>query len=280
METIKTIAGINKRIKEVKQEGCSVGLVPTMGYFHDGHISLIQKAREECDIVVISIFVNPLQFGMKEDFSEYPRNLEKDLVIAKKCKADIVFIPDNTEMYPEKNLTFVEVGELSECLCGKSRPGHFRGVTTVVAKLFNIIYPDKAYFGEKDFQQLIIIKKMVKDLNFNMEIIPVPLFREKDGLAMSSRNVYLSGQQRKSALSLFKAIENAKNNYKQGIRDKKTIISKAKAVINKEKEIKLEYMEIRDAYDFKPVEKIKGKAVLVIAAMVGKTRLIDNVILG
>lgn len=223
MKNISNIKEIRQIISEWKSQGISIGLVPTMGYLHDGHKSLIEQARRENDKVVVSIFVNPMQFGPNEDFEKYPRNLEYDFQMCSQAGADIVFTPSVTEMYASKNLVYIDVDELGDCLCGAARLGHFKGVCTIVAKLFNIVMPDKAYFGEKDAQQLVIIKRMVQDLNFDIEIMPCPIIRESDGLAMSSRNSYLSAQEREAAIIISKSLKLAKQMLYQGQRNAEII---------------------------------------------------------
>ncbi len=279
MEVVTSIKELRKRIFQEKREGRKVGFVPTMGYFHEGHLSLMRRARKECDFVVVSIFVNPHQFGPSEDYHRYPRDVERDKKLAKEVGVDLLFVPSVEEMYPEDQLTWVEVEELTNVLCGPFRPGHFRGVATVVAKLFNLVQPDVAYFGEKDYQQLQVIKKMVKDLNFPLEIVGIPTVREKDGLAMSSRNTYLTDEERQVALSLSRALKRAQELYESGEREVEAI---KEAMLNllKKPDLKLEYLEILDADKLSPLERIEGKALVALAARVGGTRLIDNVVLG
>lgn len=279
MKLYKKINSIQKEIIRLKREGKKIGFVPTMGYLHEGHLSLMRKARKENDIVVISIFVNPTQFGPREDYNRYPRDLNRDLKLAREVGVDIVFYPSVDEMYPSKYRTYVEVEELSDLLCGKSRPGHFRGVTTVCAKLFNIIQPDVAYFGQKDAQQAIIIKQMVRDLNFPFKIKVLPIVREKDGLAMSSRNVYLSPQERKDAVILYQSLKIAEQMVKQGIKDARKIKMKVKKMISEKKTARIDYVEIVDMEDLKPVTLINKPVLLALAVWFGKARLIDNTIL-
>jgi len=279
MKLYRKILTLQKEILRLKQEGKRIGFVPTMGYLHEGHLSLMKKARKENDIVVISIFVNPTQFGPHEDYKRYPRDLKRDLRLAREEGVDIVFFPSVEEMYPIKYRTYVEVEELSRVLCGKSRPGHFRGVTTVCAKLFNIVMPDVAYFGHKDAQQAIIIKQMVRDLNFPLKIKVLPIVREKDGLAMSSRNVYLSPQERKEATVLYQSLNLAKQMLKRGVKDANKIKRKLKTVISQKKKAKIDYIEIVDLEDLRPVNKIDKPVLLALAVWFGKARLIDNTIL-
>lgn len=271
-------------IKEWKKEGYKIGLVPTMGALHAGHASLIKKAKEMCDKVVVSIFVNPIQFGPNEDFDKYPRTIETDKALCEELNADLIFAPTPKEMYGEdyklNNNVFTFVCppyDLVDCLCGKSRAGHFDGVATVVTKLFNIAEPDYAFFGQKDAQQLFIIKKMVKDLNMNLEIIACPIVREEDGLALSSRNTYLSQAERTNALSISKALFEIEKLYKNGIQQVDILFDSAISILNPN--IELEYIEFRDFETFEKVEKIKNNTLVAIAAKSGKTRLIDNLIL-
>ncbi len=261
-----------------KKEGKTVGLVPTMGYFHEGHLSLMRRARQQNDIVVVSIYVNPLQFGPKEDYKEYPRDLDRDKALAEGVGVDVIFAPSDEEMYFKDHSVFVDEVSMTDVLCGKSRPGHFRGVLTVVAKLFNIVLPDRAYFGMKDYQQLKIIERMVRDLNFPVEIVPCPIVREEDGLAMSSRNIYLTPEERKSALSLSRSLKMAKELIeKEGIdadKIKKMIVEE----IKKYPYTKIDYVEIVDADSLKPLTKESKKALIALAVFVGKARLIDNTV--
>jgi pantoate--beta-alanine ligase len=244
MRVIDTVIDMKAVIKVQKQAGKSIGLVPTMGYLHQGHMSLVKHSTEENDFTVISIFVNPTQFGPNEDYQNYPRDIEKDMVLAEQAGVDIIFAPSVKEMYPQGYKTFVNVEDITEILCGKSRPIHFRGVTTVVTKLFNIVTPDKAYFGQKDAQQAAVIKQMVKDLNMNLEIITCPIVREPDGLAMSSRNTYLNSEERKAALILSKTLFEAKKMFENGERSKNRIYKYIKDCISSESVAKIEYIEI------------------------------------
>ncbi len=276
---------VKSNIKEWKKDNLKVGLVPTMGALHAGHASLIKKAKAMCDKVVVSVFVNPVQFGPNEDYDKYPRTIEKDKQLCEEIGADIVFAPSAKEMYGENvNLSNTELTYVCppynyiDCLCGKSRPGHFDGVATVVTKLFNIVQPDFAFFGQKDAQQLFIIKKMVKDLNMNLEIIPCPIVRESDGLAMSSRNSYLSIEERKSALSISKALFEVEKLYNKGITDSNILFDTAVSVLDKK--LELDYLEFRDFNTFEKVDKISKNTLTAIAVKIGKTRLIDNIILG
>lgn len=281
MEIISSIPELQKKIKSLKKNDLVVGFVPTMGYLHEGHLALVHEAKKSCDIVVASIFVNPLQFGPKEDFAKYPRDLERDSSMLEKAETNILFYPDVKEMYPDNFQTFVEVTEFTKNLCGASRPGHFRGVTTVVLKLFNAVIPDKAFFGLKDYQQYLTIKRMVKDLNLDIEIVGVPIVREKDGLAMSSRNTYLKPEERLSALSLFKSIEKAKNMVTNGERNAAKIIAEVRQVIESHQFTKIDYVKLCNAETLEYIEsgEIERNTLLALAVFVGNTRLIDNTIL-
>ncbi len=279
MKIFSNLQEIQKFIKKLKQQNKSVGFVPTMGALHQGHISLIRRARKENNIVVVSIFVNPAQFGPNEDLKKYPRSFEKDITICKSEGVDIIFAPKSKDMYPENYLTYITVEKLSDIMCGKFRPGHFRGVATIVAKLFNIVQPDRAYFGLKDFQQSVIVRKMVTDLNFSVKIINCPLVREKDGLALSSRNVYLSCEERKKALSLSRSLQTAKNLIKyKNVKSSEKIISEMRKIISPRVD-KIDYISLRDAETLEEVKYIKKKVVIAVAVFVGKTRLIDNIII-
>jgi len=273
----KTIKEVRDIIKKEKSKGKTIGFVPTMGYLHEGHLSLVRRAKEETDFVVVSIFVNPLQFGPKEDFKEYPRDLERDIKLLEEVKADLLFAPEVEEMYPPGYKTYVEVTEITDVLCGASRPGHFKGVTTVVAKLFNIVKPDKAFFGQKDAQQVAVIKKMVKDLNMDLEIVPVPTVREEDGLAMSSRNVYLNTEERKAAPILYKSLQRAKELIEKGEKNSTTILKEMEEMISKEPLAKIDYIEIVDGETLKRKDKVEGNILIALAVKIGRTRLIDNI---
>lgn len=259
-----------------KKRGFSVGLVPTMGYLHPGHISLIERARKENDMVVVSIFVNPIQFGPNEDLDKYPRDMAHDREVCEKAGAELIFAPQPSEMYPCENLAFVDIRGLGDGLCGAKRPGHFRGVCTVVSKLFNIVLPDRAYFGEKDAQQLAIIKRMVKDLNFGTMIVSCPIVREPDGLAMSSRNLYLSPEERKAALSVSRSLSAAKELMRKGEKDAVKIRETIVAGISAEPLARIDYAEIVDSADLSPVQRIEKPVLAAVAVYFGKTRLIDN----
>ncbi len=279
MELIKDISMMQNRCREEKLKGRKIGFVPTMGALHKGHLALIQKAREDCDFVVVSIFVNPTQFGAGEDFERYPRDLSKDLRLCEEEGVDVVFAPSVQDMYPEDFSTWVEVkGRLTETLEGSFRPGHFRGVTTVVAKLFNIVSPDVSYFGRKDYQQALIVKKMVRELNIATQIVLLPTVREEDGLASSSRNKYLSDEERKKARVLYRSLLRAKTEIEDGEDNPSRIISSMEDLIREEGPLRIDYIAIVDPDTLEPVERIEGKVLIAIAAQVGKTRLIDNII--
>lgn len=278
MVVIDTIDAIRKQVNEWKKEGLSVGLVPTMGYLHQGHQSLIEKAVEENDKVVVSIFVNPLQFGPKEDLAIYPRDFHRDKEICEYVGADLIFHPSADVMYNKDFSTSVNMSGLTDNLCGKSRPTHFIGVCTVVNKLFNIVTPDRAYFGQKDAQQLFIIKRMVRDLNINVEIVGCPIIREEDGLAKSSRNTYLSDNERKAATVLSKSLIKAKNLIKNGISDVDSVLNIIKETIECEPLAKIDYINIVDIDSLQNVDSIERSVLVAIAVYINKTRLIDNFI--
>ncbi len=280
MRVVETVSEMQKLADEIRAQGKTIGFVPTMGYLHEGHLSLVRMARRENDIVVVSIFVNPTQFGPGEDYDRYPRDLKRDLALCEKEGVDVVFHPSVEEMYPQPYRTFVIVEEITEPLEGKSRPGFFRGVATVVAKLFNIVKPHRAYFGEKDYQQLLVVRQMVKDLNFPIEIVPAPTVREEDGLAMSSRNTYLNEHERKAATALFRGLMEAKKLYDLGERDAKRLVEACRKVLEMEPLVRIDYVEIRDAEDLRPIERVERPAFLGVAAFVGPARLIDGIVLG
>jgi pantoate--beta-alanine ligase len=279
MKEIKSIKEMQFLSNEWKKKGVKIAFVPTMGYLHEGHLSLVRIARKLGDKVVVSIFVNPLQFGPTEDYREYPRDLERDKSLLEKEGVDVVFVPEAEEMYPEGFQTYVEVTEITKGLCGAFRPGHFKGVTTVVLKLFNIVKPDIAIFGEKDYQQLQVIKRMVKDLNLDIEIVGAPTVREEDGLAMSSRNTYLSSEERKSALSLYKSLLLAKDLVKKGEKDPQKIKKKMEEFIHNYPFTKVQYIEFVDPETLEPVSMIEKPVVCALAVFVGKARLIDNMLI-
>lgn len=279
MKVHKAIKPLLETIAEIKRENKSIGFVPTMGYLHEGHLSLIRQARKDTDFVIVSIFVNPAQFGPREDFKRYPRAIKRDIMLCEKEGADIIFTPEAKEMYPKGYATYVNVERIAERLCGAFRPDHFRGVSTVVAKLFNITMPDIAYFGRKDAQQAIIVKRMAEDLNMSVKIKVMPIVREKDGLAMSSRNVYLNPKERGRAQSIYKSLKSAKELFDNGERDSKKIVNKIKRIINNQPDTKIDYVAIVDTKDLKDIKRISGEALAAVAVWVGKTRLIDNIML-
>jgi len=275
--TIETIREL--RLALDKLAGKTVGFVPTMGALHEGHLSLVRQARQDCDVVVVSVFVNPIQFGPSEDMDKYPRSLGKDIALAREAGADIVFAPASEEMYHEPARAKVRVDGLEDVLCGKYRPGHFAGVATVVLKFFNIVRPQRAYFGAKDWQQLVVVGKVVKDLNLSIEIIPMPIIRAADGLALSSRNQYLSPQERISALVLPAAIQAAAQTIHAGERDARLVEAAAKEVIAAQPGVTLEYFSICGPQDLQPVDIIVGEVLAAAAVYVGPTRLIDNMVI-
>lgn len=271
---------IRAEMRRWKDRGLSVGFVPTMGFFHKGHLSLMEKSMSKADKTIVSIFVNPTQFGPGEDYNRYPRDLKRDLELAEAQGVDAVFVPDVREVYPEPLKTWVYVEGLSRNMCGRSRPGHFKGVCTVVAKLFNIIQPDVAVFGQKDFQQLQIIRQMVKDLDFPVEIVAVPTYREQDGLAMSSRNSYLSDNERKSSLCLFKALEKAKELvFQKRVNNAQELCQILQKFILDHPFTRIDYVFVGDPETLEPVSTIKKPLIIALAVYVGKTRLIDNILL-
>ncbi|HEY92212.1 MAG TPA: pantoate--beta-alanine ligase [Dehalococcoidia bacterium] len=276
MKVVETI-GAMKRVRLELTE--PVGFVPTMGYLHEGHLALVRQARAENPSVVVSIFINPTQFGPKEDFDKYPRDPEHDLALLEKEKTDIVFMPSEVKIYPPQFSSWVEVRKVTERLEGASRPGHFRGVTTVVAKLFNIVQPTKAYFGQKDAQQLVVIKKMVADLNMNLEIVTIPTVREPNGMAMSSRNAYLNPEQRQAATVLYKAISLAQRLWLRGGRDAEHMRQEMITLMKKEPLASIDYVSVADAKTLDELDTINPPALVSLAVKIGKTRLIDNVVL-
>ena len=279
MEIIHNVSLMQKRAEELRSAGKKIGFVPTMGFFHEGHLELMRVARRNADVLVVSIFVNPIQFGPSEDYDRYPKDIERDKKKAQEVGVDILFLPSVEEMYPDGFQTKVHVEKLTQHLCGLFRPGHFDGVTTVVTKLFNIVKPHVAVFGDKDYQQLLVIKRMVKDLNMDIHIIGVPIVRESDGLAMSSRNVYLSPEERKSALCLKKSIDLAIEMVKKGESDASLIKRKVKELINSHPFTKIQYVSICDPETLEEVDQIKDRALIALAVFVGNARLIDNAIL-
>lgn len=281
MKLVKTVAELRAEVAAAKKANLSIGLVPTMGALHEGHASLIKAAHAENDFVVVSVFVNPTQFGPNEDLDAYPRTLEADCRLAEGMGADVVFAPSPKEMYPSEDMTWVEVtGEVTKVLCGRSRPIHFRGVTTVVSKLFNLAQPDRAYFGQKDAQQVEVLKRMVKDLFFNLELRVMPIIREADGLAKSSRNTYLSEQEHQAALVLSRSLQHAEESFAAGERNAAVLIEQVRKEIEAEPMSNIDYVEIYQLPELRPVsEPLTGSNLLAVAVKFGTTRLIDNVIL-
>lgn len=279
MKVYKGISELRNAIASIKKHNRLIGFIPTMGFLHEGHVSLIKRARLDTDYVVVSIFVNPVQFGPKEDFKQYPRDLTGDLKLCRAGRVDIVFAPEAKSIFPEDFVTYVNVEGLSDVLCGASRPGHFKGVATIVAKLFNIVKPDIAYFGQKDAQQAVVVERMVRDLNMPLRIKVMPTVREKDGLAMSSRNTYLNLEERKEALSLYKSLKLAEALYKKGERNSGRIIARMRSLIRRHRGVNIDYISIVDIKTLKRIDRISQKALIAVAAWVGKTRLIDNIVL-
>ncbi len=279
MKVVHTISEARAAVTAARNEGKTIGLVPTMGYFHEGHLSLMRQAKKDNGFVVVSLFVNPTQFGPNEDFRSYPRDLDRDARMAETTGADLIFNPSPEEMYPKGYNTYVEVEKLTEALCGASRPGHFRGVTTVCLKLFNIVQPDRAYFGRKDYQQFKVIQRMVTDLNVPLEIIGMPIVREEDGLAMSSRNTYLSPEERQAALVLSKALAYAQELMEQGITSGPELEERVREFVQREPLAQIDYVSVVDPETLECLTDIGDQAVLALAVRIGKTRLIDNALL-
>jgi pantoate--beta-alanine ligase len=279
MKIIKTIPEMKAAVGEHKSAGRTIGLVPTMGFLHEGHLSLVRAARKKADVTVVSIFVNPTQFGPKEDLKTYPRDLNRDSAMLEKEGVDYVFCPEAGEIYAHGYKTYVEVRDLQEKLCGRSRPEHFRGVCTVVLKLFQIVGPDIAFFGQKDAQQAIILRKMVRDLNLDVQVEVMPIVREADGLAMSSRNTYLSPEERAAALVLAKSLEAAKSQIDHGERRAGVILDGMKAMIGQEPLARIDYVEAVDMENLDPVKEIVKGTLIALAVFIGPTRLIDNMII-
>jgi len=278
MEVAETIEAVREQVTAARKKGKKIGLVPTMGAFHRGHISLIERAAKDCDFVVVSIFVNPTQFGPGEDFEKYPRNFDADLEECRKAGIDLVFAPGTEQMYQTENLTWVNVEKLTEPLCGQFRPEHFRGVTTICAKLFNIVQPDIAFFGRKDAQQAIIIKRMVADLNMPLKIVICPTVRDSDGLALSSRNQYLNEQQRKDATLIYKSLQKCSRMIDAGITDSKEIITQMHAILYQAPSINIEYVGIVDPETLQLLDHITGRVLAAVAVRIGTARLIDNIL--
>lgn len=279
MEVVKTIKKVRELVDTARKAGKTIGFVPTMGALHAGHMSLINNAVNRCDFVIVSIFVNPTQFAPSEDFDQYPRDLEADSAKCKQAGVDVIFAPDADQMYPCENVSWVNVEKVTANLCGLSRPTFFRGVATVCTKLFNIVRPDVAFFGQKDAQQAIVIKRMVQDLNMPLTIEVCPTVREKDGLALSSRNQYLSQEQRKEALLINKALKNCESMIQFGERNCKTLINKIHEILDQGKQVDIDYIKIVDIETVEDIEQIAQKALIAVAAKVGNTRLIDNIMI-
>ena len=280
MRIINSVKQMQSFSSRLRMEGKKIAFVPTMGYFHEGHLFLMKEAKKMADCLVVSIYVNPTQFGPKEDFSKYPRDLDRDLKMAESVNVDVIFYPPDKEMYPANYQTHVDVEKVTQNLCGMSRPGHFRGVATVCNKLFNIVKPDFAVFGKKDFQQFVTIKRMVDDLNMDIQIVGSPTVRESGGLAMSSRNKYLNKDERKSALTLFKALKLAQKLYSNGEKKSSVIITEVEKLIRRAPFTSIDYIKICDTRTLKDADKIKNKSVIALAVKVGNTRLIDNHVFG
>lgn len=276
MQVAKRIREVRSWTKLARADGKTIGFVPTMGYFHEGHLSLMRRAKAECDLCVVSLFVNPTQFGPNEDYQRYPRDFHRDAAMAESVGVDLLFAPDVTEMYPEGYQTYVEVTEVTQRLEGAARPGHFRGVATVCAKLFNIVQADRAYFGKKDYQQLKVIERMVQDLNLPLEIVPCETVREPDGLAMSSRNVYLNPEERRAATVLYRALCAGRDVVLAGERDGEKVRQTIEEVLATEPLVQPEYVDVASAEDLKPLTTLRGEVLLSLAARVGVARLIDN----
>ena len=278
MKLIRTIDEMRAFRSATRKSSKCIGLVPTMGALHEGHLSLVRAAREKSDVVAVSIFVNPTQFGPNEDFAKYPRNLERDSEMLDRAHVDVIFVPSVEDMYPAGAVTWVTVEDMSDRLCGKSRPGHFRGVTTIVAKLFNIVEPDVAFFGQKDAAQVAIIRRMVKDLNMPVAIEVCPIIRELDGLALSSRNAYLNPEERKAALVLHRALHRAQKLFAGGERNSAKLVAAGKQEFDSEPSGRLDYFEIVDLDSLEPITTISNRALIAVAGFIGNTRLIDNII--
>ncbi len=278
MQVIKTIQAMKERSSQARVEGEVIVFVPTMGFFHEGHLSLMREGRKLGDLLVVSLFVNPTQFGPNEDFKNYPRDFESDRKMAEGVGTDILFAPEAGEMYPPDHQTLVRVEKVTQNLCGRSRPTHFQGVTTVVAMLFEIVVPHVAIFGEKDYQQLVTIKQMVRDLHMNVEVVGMPTVREADGLAMSSRNSNLLPEERKAALSLYRSLQKAEELLQKGERNTDQILQEMKRILQAEPLVNIDYAQVCDARTLEDVNRIEGDVVVALAAYLGKTRLIDNLV--
>jgi pantoate--beta-alanine ligase len=278
MEIIQRTLQMKEASKKARSDGKVIGLVPTMGFLHEGHLNLVNEARKMSDVVVVSIFVNPAQFGPNEDFDRYPMDITRYSELLTNENVDTIFLPKIEEIYPENYQTYVKVRELSERLEGASRPGHFEGVTTVVMKLFHIVDPHFAFFGQKDAQQMIIVRRMIQDMNMDVEVIRVPIVRERDGLAISSRNIFLTPEQRAAAPVLFRALEHAVKRVEEGERKSKTIMKEMNEMIESEKEARIDYVAVTDLVELKDIRTIRGRCLISVAVFFGTTRLIDNVI--
>ena len=279
VEVIRTVSEMHRAADAIRLEGLRIGLVPTMGYLHEGHLSLVHRALKETDRVVVSIFVNPKQFGPQEDLAAYPRDLDRDLALIAEAGAQVAYVPEVSEMYPKGYATYVDVDELADGLCGRSRPGHFRGVTTIVTKLFAAVKPHVAVFGQKDAQQALILKRLARDLNLDVDVVMAPTAREPDGLAKSSRNVYLSAQEREQAPVLYQALEMAGAMVADGERRAAVVLGAVRDLIGARSQAEIDYVEAVDTDRLAPVEALSGPVLLALAAKFGKARLIDNVIL-
>jgi len=278
MEVAETIQDVRSLVKAARKAGRKIGFVPTMGALHAGHLSLIEAARRSCEFVVVSIFVNPTQFGPGEDFEKYPRDLETDLKLCRQAGVDVVFVPTVEQMYSSENLTWVTVEKLTEPLCGRFRPGHFKGVTTICTKLFNVVQPDVAFFGQKDAQQAVVIKKMVADLKMPLEIVVCPTVREASGLAVSSRNKYLSEKQKADAALIYKSLQKCREMIEAGARDSRAIIAEMEKVLRQVPEMKIEYISLVDAESLESLERLRGRVLAAVAVRLGPARLIDNIV--
>ena len=279
MQTIHEPSVMQRLCESLRRAGETIGFVPTMGFLHEGHLSLMRRARAENGVVVVSIFVNPTQFAQGEDFDSYPRDLQGDLVKAEGVGVDLVFAPSAESIYPMSYHTFVEVAELTEGLCGASRPGHFRGVTTMVTKLFNLVKPHQAYFGQKDYQQSVVVRRLVADLNFDLNVVVLPTVRESDGLAMSSRNARLTPDQRRAALVLYRSLRLSEDRIRAGERNAKILRDEMQAIIEAEPLARIDYVALSDPETLKPVEWIEGPMLAALAVRFGSTRLIDNILI-
>ena len=280
MKIVSTVEQVREEVKKWRQQGLTVGLVPTMGYLHEGHKSLIDKAVAQNDKVVVSVFVNPIQFGPTEDLATYPRDLERDAALCEDAGAALIFHPEKEDMYFDDFCTYIDMDGLTKGLCGKTRPIHFRGVCTVVGKLFNIVHPDRAYFGQKDAQQLAVVRRMVRDLNFDLEIVGCPIIREEDGLAKSSRNTYLSEEERKAAVILHKGLVKGEEKVSAGEKDVKKVLDAITEIIESEPLARIDYVEAVDFDNIETIDTIEGSVLVAVAVYIGKTRLIDNFIVG